>query len=144
MNTGKILLRVYNVIIKTITRRLNMVVKNWNKQRCLVILILYCLSFWLSFLLRLLEPDYPKLVFSSQTTRSTQFLWLNKFIRFNVWFFIKRDFIFWKLDAKYCNFTKSIIAPWMFFTFFKLYKWYQITQSFSHDKCLKPKAMNMR
>ena len=27
-----------------------------------------------------------------------------------------------------CNFTKSNTPPWVFFTFFKLYKWYQITQ----------------
>ena len=28
------------------------------------------------------------------------------------------------------NFTKVKIPPWVFFTFFKLYKWYQI--AFSH------------
>ena len=27
-----------------------------------------------------------------------------------------------------CNFTKSNTPPWMFFTFFKLYEWYQIAQ----------------
>ena len=27
-----------------------------------------------------------------------------------------------------CNFTESDTHPWVFFTFFKLYKWYQITQ----------------
>ena len=27
-----------------------------------------------------------------------------------------------------CNFTKSSTPPWMFFTFFKLYKWYKIAQ----------------
>ena len=26
------------------------------------------------------------------------------------------------------NFTKINTAPWVFFTFFKLYKWYQISQ----------------
>ena len=31
-----------------------------------------------------------------------------------------------KLEA--CNFTKSNTPPWMFFTSFKLYKWYQIVQ----------------
>ena len=30
-----------------------------------------------------------------------------------------------KLQA-FCNFTKSNTPPWVFFTFFKLYKWYQI------------------
>ena len=27
-----------------------------------------------------------------------------------------------------CNFTKSNTPPWMFFTFLKLYRWYQIAQ----------------
>ena len=31
------------------------------------------------------------------------------------------------------NFTKSITPSWVFFTFFKLYKWYQIAQSISYD-----------
>ena len=29
---------------------------------------------------------------------------------------------------KICNFTESNIPPWVFLTFFKLYKWYQIAQ----------------
>ena len=33
-----------------------------------------------------------------------------------------------------CNFTKSNTPPWMFFTFLKLYKRYQIAQSITHDK----------
>ena len=28
-----------------------------------------------------------------------------------------------------CNFTKSNTPHWVFFTFFNLYKWYQIAQS---------------
>ena len=28
-----------------------------------------------------------------------------------------------------CNFTESNSPPWVFFTFFKLYKWHQIAQS---------------
>ena len=32
-----------------------------------------------------------------------------------------------KLQASTCKFTK-INTPWMFFMFFKLYKWHQITQ----------------
>ena len=28
-----------------------------------------------------------------------------------------------------CNFTKINIPPWVFFTFFKLCKWYQIARS---------------
>ena len=31
-------------------------------------------------------------------------------------------------QAKACNFTKINTPPWVFFTFFKLYKWYQIAQ----------------
>ena len=33
-----------------------------------------------------------------------------------------------KLQPLACNFTKSNTLPWVFFTFFKLYKWYQIVQ----------------
>ena len=33
-----------------------------------------------------------------------------------------------KLQAQACNFTKSNIPPWVFFTFFNLYKWYQVAQ----------------
>ena len=29
-----------------------------------------------------------------------------------------------KLQVKACNFTKSNTPSWVFFTFFKLYKWY--------------------
>ena len=31
-----------------------------------------------------------------------------------------------------CNFTKSNTPPWVFFTFLKLYKWYQIAQRITH------------
>ena len=31
-----------------------------------------------------------------------------------------------------CNFTKSNIPPWVFFTFFKLYKWYQMAQNITY------------
>ena len=36
----------------------------------------------------------------------------------------------WRNDTldEACNFTKSITPPKVFFTFFKLYKWYEITQ----------------
>ena len=38
----------------------------------------------------------------------------------------------WSLrKAQFCNFTKSNTPPWVFSTFFKLYKWYQIVQSIS-------------
>ena len=37
-----------------------------------------------------------------------------------------------KLHAKDCNFTKSNTSPWVSFTFFKLYKCYQIVQNISH------------
>ena len=36
-----------------------------------------------------------------------------------------------KLQDSPCNFTKSNTPPWVFFRFFKLYKWYQIAQSIS-------------
>ena len=31
-----------------------------------------------------------------------------------------------------CNFTKINTPPWVFFTFFKLYKWYQIEQRITY------------
>ena len=34
-----------------------------------------------------------------------------------------------KLQTEAWNFTKSNTAPWVFFTFFKLYKWHQTAQS---------------
>ena len=37
-----------------------------------------------------------------------------------------------KLQAKACNFTKSSIPLWVFFTFFKLYEMYQISQNFTY------------
>ena len=37
--------------------------------------------------------------------------------------------LFAKLQALACNFTISKTPPWVFFTFFTLYKWYQIMQS---------------
>ena len=36
------------------------------------------------------------------------------------------------------NFTKSN-TPWVFFTFFKLYQWYQIAQNIAFSEC-KPKS----
>ena len=34
-----------------------------------------------------------------------------------------------------CNFTKSNTPPWVFFTLFKLYKWYKIAQHITFDQC---------
>ena len=35
---------------------------------------------------------------------------------------------FSKVVGLTCNFNKINTPPWMFFTFFKLYKWYQTAQ----------------
>ena len=32
-----------------------------------------------------------------------------------------------------CTFTKSNTLPWVFFTIFKLYKWYQLAQCITHE-----------
>ena len=37
-----------------------------------------------------------------------------------------------KLQASACNFTKINTLPWVFFTCFKLCKWYQITQRITY------------
>ena len=38
-----------------------------------------------------------------------------------------------KSQAKACNITKSNTPPWVFFTIFKLYRWYLIMQSFTYS-----------
>ena len=45
-------------------------------------------------------------------------------------------FLFVKSQASAFNFTKSKTLPWVFFTFFKLYKWYQIAQRITYSVCL--------
>ena len=37
-----------------------------------------------------------------------------------------------QLQTECRNFTKSNTRPWIFFTFLKLYKWYQIAQSITN------------
>ena len=39
-----------------------------------------------------------------------------------------------KLQAESFIFTKSNTPPWVFFTFFKLYRWYQIAQRITFGK----------
>ena len=34
-----------------------------------------------------------------------------------------------------CNFTKSVTPPWVFFTFFKFCKWYQIAKIVTYKSC---------
>ena len=38
-----------------------------------------------------------------------------------------------KLQTSAWNFTKINTPTWMFFTFFKVYKWYQIAQRITND-----------
>ena len=40
----------------------------------------------------------------------------------------KREKHPWRSLLLACNFTKSNTPPWVFFTFFKLYRWYKIAQ----------------
>ena len=44
---------------------------------------------------------------------------------------------------KACNFTKCNIPPWVFFTFLKLYKWYQIAQIISFNEFSSRKAWSV-
>ena len=37
-------------------------------------------------------------------------------------------------SLKLANFTKSNTPPWVFFTFFKLYEWYQIAQHITYSR----------
>ena len=43
-----------------------------------------------------------------------------------------RVLILVKFQAETCNFIKSNTPPLVFFTFFKLYKWYQIAQRITY------------
>ena len=45
-----------------------------------------------------------------------------------------RDLVLFVQFKKACNFTKINTPPWVFFTFFKLYKWYQIEQRITYTK----------
>ena len=50
-----------------------------------------------------------------------------------------------KLQAEVCNFTKSDIPPWVFFTFYKLHEWYQNTQSVKgKDRTIEPIIMSRK
>ena len=44
-------------------------------------------------------------------------------------------------SASAWNFTKSNTPPWVFITFLKLYKWYQITQHMHDSYHLYPKVL---
>ena len=48
-----------------------------------------------------------------------------------------RVLILVKLQAKACNFTEINTPAWVFFTFLKLYKWYQIGQRTTYGSDLK-------
>ena len=41
-----------------------------------------------------------------------------------------------KLQVSVCKFTNSNTPLWVFFTFFKLHKWYQVMQSVSYVTCI--------
>ena len=45
---------------------------------------------------------------------------------------VLRDLVPFVQFKKRCNFTKSNAPPWVFFTFFKLCKWYQIAQRITY------------
>ena len=42
-----------------------------------------------------------------------------------------------------CNFTKSKTPPWVFFTFFKLYLWYQIAKSITIKDVIRLNCSNL-
>ena len=61
--------------------------------------------------------------------------WLSRnemrcFLRFGTIFTILKT---WKTPIEECYFTKSNTSPRVFFTFLKLYKWFQIAKSISDD-----------
>ena len=48
-----------------------------------------------------------------------------------------------KSQSKACNFTKSKTPPLVFYTFFKLYKWYQIAQSITESELVSGNVFQM-
>ena len=48
-------------------------------------------------------------------------------------YFMQGLAIYIKQHASARNFTKSNTPPWVSFTFFKLYKWYQIAQNTTYN-----------
>ena len=99
-----------------------------------------------SVIMLLLQLDLCKdgLFFSSDAnealTHSKSYMWC--VARFNTMCTILKNvknthggvLLLAKLQAKACNFTKSNTPSWVFFTFFKLYEWYQIAQSTTYWK----------
>ena len=51
-----------------------------------------------------------------------------------IWYHLYNFKILKNAQASACNFTKNNTRPWVLFTFFKLYKWYQILQSLSYEQ----------
>ena len=47
-----------------------------------------------------------------------------------------------KCQTLACKVIKGNTPQWVFFTFFKLYKWYQIAQSISYDTNIEFKRVN--
>ena len=41
---------------------------------------------------------------------------------------LRSSLLLYEIYVKACSFTKINTPPWVIFTFFKLYKWYQIAQ----------------
>ena len=54
----------------------------------------------------------------------------------------KHDFNNMEYDAEAYNFTQSITPPWVFFTFFKLHKCYQMAQSITYVQSFSIKPKN--
>ena len=73
-----------------------------------------------------------------------QDLWAKYVVRCAIWYHLYNlkngknthggVLILVKLQTEACNFTKINTPPWMFFTFFKLYKSYQITQPIAYSQ----------
>ena len=49
-----------------------------------------------------------------------------------IWYHLYNLKKMWR-SVKVCNFTKSTTPPCVFFTFLKLYKWYQIAQTITNE-----------
>ena len=92
-------------------------------------------------ILQLFFPYELPLVQQQHINKTLSAIWYHLYNLKNVKNTLEGVLLLVKLQAMACNFTKSNIPPWVFFTFFKLYTWYQTAQSITYtyisEKVLK-------
>ena len=95
--------------------------------------------FWTSSKRSFTRLIYIYVIFTSCVQR----VWSKYVMRCAIWYhlcYLKNvknthggGLILVKLQAEACNFIKISTSPWVFFMFFKLYKWHQIAQRTTYE-----------